>query len=151
MFPHFQFFKDKINHWSSRLSWHSWEHGFLILGVSCYCCGMVNLKKKAFPTHPYTDGMTCFITVVERVVCLGHFFRLWTQGGTLQRPDGKICQANRAEILLLWVMTFCRSHAESMKGNPSTRTHPPPEPLFFSLVSFLLSFTPDKACEPQCT
>lgn len=107
--------------------------------------------QSCIPNTSLDRGHDVFVALVERVVCLGHFFRLRTEGGTLQRPDGKICQANRAEILLLWVMTLCRNHAEYMKGKPSTLAHPPPEPLLFFLVSFLLPFSPNKACKLQCT
>ena len=44
---------------------------------------------------------------------VGTFVFQVRQSGTLQRPYGKIFQANRAEMLLLWVMTFCRHHAEN--------------------------------------
>lgn len=96
------------------------------------------MRKKILYSEPSRDaGYGMFVTVVERAVCLGHFFRLRTEGGTLQRPDGKICQANRAEILLLWVMTFCWIHAENMKGNLPLSS--PPEPLSSSLNAALSS------------
>lgn len=123
--------------------------GFSPLVALSHCC--IRMVEKTFCiSNTSSDiGYCMFVTVVERVVCLGHFFRLQTKDGTLQRPDGKICQATRAEILLLWLMTFCRIHAEKMKGNPalpSSRTSP-----FFFLLSCLFLSSLDKAYKLQCT
>ncbi len=125
--------------------------GVLTFGGRSYCCIRYTRKHCGclFLTHASRNRRHfMFVTIVERVVCAGHFFRLWAEGGTLQRPDGKICQANRAEIPLLWLMTFCRIHAENMKDNAA---YPLPEPFFFSLLSVLFPSYLDKAYKLQCT
>lgn len=99
-------------------------------------------RKKAcncvLPIDLETEDTACLWQCWKELFVSATFLRLWTEGGTLQRPDGKICQANRAETLLLWVMTFCWIHTENMKGN-SASSSPPPSAAFLPLQNLSLA------------